>query len=77
MTKDQLIFLIQTKKEFEFSFNNKNYNLTYDKDDSGKEWIVFGERYEGKKFDSFGELMNKAKVENHFFRELLPELNCQ
>ncbi len=71
MTKDDLIFIINTKKEFEFVYKGKNYNLTYDRDDNGKDYIVFGERFMGKKFASFGEFMNEAKVENHFFREML------
>jgi len=71
MTKDDLIFLINTKKEFEFSYHGKNYNLTYDRDDAGHDLIVFGERYCGKKYTSFGEFMNDAKIENHFFREML------
>ncbi len=71
MTKDDLIFLINTKKEFEFSYNGKNYNITYDRDELGNDLIIFGERFMGKKFRSFGEFMNEAKVENHFFREML------
>lgn len=71
MTKDDLIFLINTKKEFEFTYNGKNYNLTYDRDDNGNDLIVFGERFQGKKYASFGEFMNEARIENHFFREML------
>lgn len=74
MTKDELIFLIDTKKEFEFSYNGKNYNLTYDRSDDGKDLIVFGERFQGKKYFSFGEFMNDARIENHYFREMLGDL---
>ncbi|MBQ9207882.1 MAG: hypothetical protein IJ158_14375 [Treponema sp.] len=74
MTKDDLIFFINTKKEFEFSYNGKNYNLTYDRDDSGNDLIVFGERFQGKKYNSFGEFMNEAKIENHYFREMLDSI---
>lgn len=74
MTKDEIYFYIQSKKEFEFVFKGKTYVLNYDKDDSGKEYIVFGQLYEGKRFESYGDLMNHAKVENHFFRELLEDL---
>ena len=70
MTKDDLIFLIDTKKSLEFSYNGKNYNLTYDKDEKG-EYIVFGQTFQGEKYKSFGEFYNNAKVENHFFREML------
>ena len=54
MTKDDLIFLIDTKKTLEFSYNGKNYNLTYDKDEKG-EYIVFGQTFQGEKYKSFGE----------------------
>ncbi len=68
------LFLYTVQKEFEFVFKGKTYVLNYDKDDSGKEFIVFGQLYEGKRFESYGDLMNHAKVENHFFRELLEDL---
>jgi len=74
MTRDEFLFLIQTEKPYEFTFDGVKYNITYDKDGSGKTCIVFGRLYEGKKYDSYGELMNNAKVGNHFFREILPEL---
>ena len=74
MTRDEFLFLIQTEKPYEFTFDGVKYNITYDKDGFGKTCIVFGLLYEGKKYDSYGELMNNAKVGNHFFREILPEL---
>lgn len=74
MNKDDIYYLISVKKTFEFSFNGKNYNLTYGTEPDGKEYISFGERYMGTKFYSFGELMNKAKVENYFFKDLLESL---
>jgi len=71
MTKDQFIYLIETKQEFEFSYKGKTYNMTYDKDDKGKTYIVFGQLYEGVKYESVGELLNNARIENHFFKEML------
>ncbi len=71
MTKDEFVFLINTKKELEFSYKGKNYNLTYDRDDRGQDLIVFGERFQGKKYSSLGEFLNEARIENHFFREML------
>lgn len=71
MTKDDIYYLISVKKPFEFSFNGKNYNMTYGKDSAGKEYIDFGERYTTTKYYSFGELINNAKVENYFFKDLL------
>lgn len=75
MTKDDLYFYIQTKKTLEFSFKGKTYTLIPDIDEKGKEIIVFGRIYEGEKYNSFGELMNKAKVENYFFKDLLEDIN--
>ena len=71
MTKDDFIFMINTKRELEFNFNGKNYNLTYDRDDKGSDFIVFGERFQGKRYSSIGDLLNEAKIENHYFREML------
>ncbi|MCR4954631.1 MAG: hypothetical protein K6A43_11230 [Treponema sp.] len=70
MTKDDLFYLVSVKKNYEFSYNGKNYILTYDKID-GHDYILFGQLYETKKFESYGEFYNNAKVENHFFREML------
>ncbi|MCI7080949.1 hypothetical protein [Treponema porcinum] len=33
MTKEELQFLIDTKKEYEFSYNGKKYNITYGTDE--------------------------------------------
>ena len=74
MTKDELIFLINTQKSFEFSYNGKNYNLTYDKE-GNQQYIIFGQTFQGERFKSFGEFYNNAKVENHFFREMLDVIN--
>jgi len=71
MTKDQFIYLIETKQEFEFTYKGKTYNMTYDKDDSGKMLIIFGQLYEGVKYESVGELLNTARIENHFFKDML------
>ena len=70
MTKDDLFYLISVKKNYEFTYNGKSYILTYDKID-GKDVILFGRLFETQKFSSFGEFYNLAKVENHFFREML------
>lgn len=74
MTKDDIYFYTQVGKNLEFNFKNKTYSLTYDKDDQGNQIIIFGPLYEGTKYSSFGELMNEAKVENHFFREIIKDL---
>ena len=36
MTRDEFLFLIQTEKPYEFTFGGVKYNITYDKDSSGK-----------------------------------------
>ena len=71
MTKEQFIFLIETQKPFEFTYNNVVYNMTYDKNEKGEKVIVFGRLYEGKKYKSSGELLNTARIENHFFKDML------
>lgn len=71
MTVDELRRLIDFKKEFEFSFRDKNYNFTYDKDEDGNPVIIFGETYLGQKYSSFGELINNAKLGNSFLREVI------
>ena len=74
MTKDDLLFLIRTKREFEFIYNGDTYNMTYDTDENGETIIVFGRLYQGEKYKSFGELMNNARIENHFFKDMLEDI---
>lgn len=71
MTKEQFIFMTETRKPLEFKYNNKIYSLNYDKNDKGELIFTFGRLYEGEKYDSIGELLNKAKIENHFFKDIL------
>ena len=71
MTKEQFIFLIETQKPFEFTYNNVVYNMTYDKNEKGETIIVSGRLDEGKKYKSAGELLNNARIENHFFKDML------
>ena len=73
MTKEDLIFLIETKKEFEFTYKNVLYSMTYGSDKKG-DYIALGRLYEPVRYYSFGEMMNEARIENHFFRELLEVL---
>lgn len=71
MTKDDFFYMIEIRKELEFSYKGKTYQLTYDKNEKGEYKIVFGQLYEGKKYDSLGEFMNTAKVENSYFKDML------
>lgn len=75
MTKDDFYFKIQVKQTMEFKYNSILYNINYDKTSDGKEIILFGRLYEEQKFDSYGDLMNNAKVENHFLKDMLEILD--
>ena len=75
MTKQDLVFKIQTKQPFEFQFNNKTYNLTFDVDKNGNTIIVFGLLYEGVKYKSFGEFFNTAKIDNYYLKDMLDCIN--
>ena len=75
MTKDDFYFKIQVKQTMEFKYNSILYNINYDKTSDGKEIILFGRLYEEQKFHSYGDLMNNAKVENHFFKDMLEILD--
>ena len=71
MTKDDFIFLVETQTPHEFIYKGKIYNMTFDKAADGSTIIVFGPIFEGEKFASIGEFLNKAKIENHFFKDML------
>lgn len=73
MTTDDFRFLIDIQKPYEFTFNKVVYNITYGKDSKGS-YIAFGRLYEQKRYYSYGELMNEARVENHFFKDVLEDL---
>ena len=74
MTKDELLFLINTKREFEFKYNGLSYNITYDQDKAKNPIIIFGRLYQGEPFDSFGDLMNRAQIDNHYFKDMLEDI---
>ena len=75
MTKDDFYCKIQVKQTMEFKYNSILYNINYDKTSDGKEIILFGRLYEEQKFHSYGDLMNNAKVENHFLKDMLEILD--
>ena len=74
MTKEDVIFKIETKSEWSFTWKGLEYSLTYGVDNSGCDYILFGRTFEGEKYYSVKELFNKARIENHFFREMLEDL---
>ena len=45
MTQEQFKYSIDVKKEFEFVYNKKTYNITYDTDERGA-YIAFGRLYD-------------------------------
>lgn len=71
MTKDDLFFYIEAKKELEFTFEKKIYLLSYGIDSKGNSYIAFGRLYEQEKFSSFNDLYARAKIDNSYFREML------
>ena len=75
MTREEFQFIIDIKREYEFLFDGKRYNLTYGKDDCGKDYIALGRLYDTPElYYSFGELINHAKIENQYLRELITYL---
>jgi len=71
MTKDELLFKLQTTKYFEFTFKNRTFDIMIEKDKSGKEFVRFGQLYEEKKYNSLRQLFNEAKIDNHFLKDVL------
>lgn len=74
MTKDDLYYLVQIKKNLEFTFNGKTYQLFYDTNSKGEDVIKFGVLYEPLTYNSYGEFYNNARVENHFFKDMLEDI---
>lgn len=72
MTREEFQFIIDIKKEYEFSVNGKRYNITYGNDDSGKSYIALGRLYDtSERYKTFNELINTAKIDNQYLRELI------
>ncbi|MCR5762800.1 MAG: hypothetical protein K6G00_05380 [Treponema sp.] len=72
MTREEFQFIVDIKKEYEFALNGKRYNLTYGKDDAGKSYIALGRLYDRpERYKTFGELMNAAKIDNQYLREII------
>ena len=71
MTKDDFLFLVETETIHDFVYKGKTYTITYDKRTDGRKLIIFGDIADKQKYDSVGEFLNKAKIENHFFKDML------
>lgn len=74
MTKEELFFLLESRREFEFTFRGSTYSIMCEKDFSGKEFIKFGKLYFEEKYDSFNDLYARAEVENSYLREILEDI---
>ena len=83
MKREELQFALETKHNLEFSFNGRTYILNYapqalaGQSRSGAT-IKLGLLYdEGETFSSFTDLMVRAKIENHFLREILDDIQTR
>lgn len=76
MTRTDFLDLVKTKTAREFVVDGVVYALTFDKDDAGHEYIVFGRTFQGTKYNDAGELLNAAKIGNHYFRNMLDEFDA-
>ncbi len=73
MKKEDFRFLIDAKKEWEFTYEGLVYQISYGVDSKGS-YIAFGRLYEPVRYYSYVELMNEARINNSYFREILEVL---
>ena len=74
MTESELKFTLETVGRFDFTHDGTDYTLLLDTDEKGNQQIRFSRSFQETKFSSWGELMNQAKVKNHYFKYVLREL---
>ena len=75
MTQEQLKFIIETGKEFDFTVKRKKYLIYYSKTPEGKHLIHLSEDFIPiGTYESFTHLMTEAKIQNSFFKEVLNDL---
>lgn len=74
MTKEELFFLMEAKKEFEFEYKGKTYSFMQELS-AGKQIIRFGQLYHEEEYDSFNDLFARAEIGNSYLREVLPEIS--
>lgn len=74
MDEKKLKFILETVGRYDFSHSGIEYSIYQDTDEKGKETFRFGRTYSEQKYASWGELMNKAKVESHYFKAVLEDL---
>lgn len=75
MTRNEFVHIVNSKEQREFVVDGVVYALTYDKDSSGKEYVVFGRTFQGERYTDVGELLNNAKIGNHYLRNMLEEFD--
>lgn len=75
MRKEDFFFNIQIQKPMNFTYRGISYTVKCDKDEKGNQIILFGRTFQEEKYESYGEFMNTAKVENSFFKDLLEDLD--
>ena len=62
---------IETGNEIEFSYNGKNYSVTYFVNESNKEEISFCEFYkEPVEFYTIEDFINNAKIDNELLKDI-------
>ena len=74
MTEAELKFTLETVGRFDFTHDGIDYTILLDTDKKDKRQIRFSRSFQETRFSSWGELMNLAKVENHYFKYVLREL---
>lgn len=77
MTKDDLFFYTEAKKEIEFTYKDRVFSITYGTDEKGYDYILFGRLYEGERYSSFKDLYARAKIDNSYFREMLDVIDIR
>lgn len=71
MTKEELFFLLESRREFEFKYRGTTYSIMIEKDSSGGDFIKFGKLYFEEKYDNFSDLYARAEIENSYLREII------
>lgn len=71
MKEKELRFILDTVGRYDFNHSGADYSIYQDKDEKGKETFRFGRAYSEQKYTSWGELINHAKVESHYFKAVL------
>ena len=75
MTKEQFQTNIEIKKEMEFSFHGKKYNITYGSNAENKPYIQIARLYEGgERYSCLKEMLAECKIDNTFLKEMIDDI---